>query len=108
MRMLSLGNAFASDDIIAFDKRVADTLRSAGLLGASELVQYVAECKFDGLAINLRYERGRMVQAATRGDGQTGEDVPSNIPTLRSVHLRLAGSVPDVTNVRGWVLWPWA
>jgi DNA ligase (NAD+) len=104
VRMLSLGNAFASDDILAFDKRVADTLRSAGLLGATDLVEYAAECKFDGLAINLRYEQGRLVQAATRGDGQTGEDVTSNIRTLRSVPLRLAAQAPRVLEVRGEVL----
>jgi len=104
MRMLSLNNAFADEDIHAFDKRVADTLRSAGLLGESEPVRYVAEFKFDGLAINLRYERGSLAQAATRGDGQTGEDVTSNIRTLRSVPLRLAPGCPDVLEVRGEVL----
>jgi DNA ligase (NAD+) len=104
MRMLSLGNAFEDDDIRAFDKRVADTLRSAGLLGESDQVDYDVEFKFDGLAINLRYEQGRLVQAATRGDGQTGEDVTSNIRTLRSVPLRLAPGFPDVLEVRGEVL----
>ncbi|HEU0231610.1 MAG TPA: NAD-dependent DNA ligase LigA [Burkholderiaceae bacterium] len=104
IRMLSLGNAFEDDDIHAFDKRVAETLRSAGLLGETDLVEYAAEFKFDGLAINLRYEQGRLAQAATRGDGQTGEDVTSNIRTLRSVPLRLAPGFPDVLEVRGEVL----
>ncbi|HEY9279333.1 MAG TPA: NAD-dependent DNA ligase LigA [Eoetvoesiella sp.] len=104
MPMLSLGNAFSADDIQAFDKRVADTLRDSGLLKADNVVEYVAEFKFDGLAISLRYEQGRLVQAATRGDGRTGEDVTSNIRTLRSVPLKLHGDYPDVLEVRGEVL----
>ena len=102
--MLSLGNAFAREDIVAFDKRVTDTLRAAGMVGADGQVEYMAECKFDGLAISLRYEQGRLVQAATRGDGQVGEEVTSNIRTLRSVPLKLRGDVPDVLEVRGEVL----
>ena len=102
--MLSLGNAFSADDILAFDKRVADTLRDSGLLGPGDLVEYMAEFKFDGLAISLRYEQGQLIQAATRGDGRTGEDVTSNIRTLRSVPLKLRGDFPDVLEVRGEVL----
>ncbi|NYT62255.1 NAD-dependent DNA ligase LigA [Alcaligenaceae bacterium] len=102
--MLSLGNAFDPEDILAFDKRVSDTLSGAGLIAEDGQVEYVAELKFDGLAVNLRYEQGRLVQAATRGDGQTGEDVTNNIRTLRSVPLRLTGDVPQVLEVRGEVL----
>ena len=102
--MRSLGNAFSEEDILAFDKRVADTLRGAGLLAEGGHVEYMAEFKFDGLAINLRYEGGVLVQAATRGDGQVGEDVTSNIRTMRSVPLRLHGQAPDVLDVRGEVL----
>lgn len=102
--MLSLGNAFDAAEVIAFDKRVQDTLRGAGMLGPNEQVLYQAEYKLDGLAINLRYEEGRLVQAATRGDGQTGEDVTSNIRTLRSLPLRLRGDYPDVLEVRGEVV----
>ncbi|OWT56689.1 NAD-dependent DNA ligase LigA [Candidimonas nitroreducens] len=102
--MLSLGNAFDAEDVRAFDKRVSDTLREAGLLGLDEPVRYVAEFKFDGLAISLRYERGRLVQAATRGDGRSGEDVTANIRTLRSVPLVLSGDSPEVLEVRGEVL----
>lgn len=104
VRMLSLGNAFQSDDILAFDKRVSDILRGAGLIGSDGQVEYVAELKFDGLAVSLRYEQGRLVQAATRGDGQTGEDITSNVRTLRSVPLKLSGDYPDVLEVRGEVL----
>jgi DNA ligase (NAD+) len=64
----------------------------------------MAEFKFDGLAISLRYEQGQLVQAATRGDGRTGEDVTSNIRTLRSVPLKLRGDFPAVLEVRGEVL----
>jgi DNA ligase (NAD+) len=102
--MLSLGNAFTADDIVAFDKRVGDTLRDAGMVKPEGRVEYVAELKFDGLAVSLRYEQGRLVQAATRGDGQTGEDITGNIRTLRSVPLKLTGAYPDVLEVRGEVL----
>lgn len=101
--MRSLGNAFDPEDVQAFDKRVSDTLRDAGMAGVAG-VEYVAELKFDGLAVSLRYEQGRLVQAATRGDGQTGEDITSNIRTLRSVPLRLKEGYPQVLEVRGEVL----
>ena len=102
--MRSLGNAFELDDVQSFDRRVGDTLREAGLLAADQLVQYAVELKFDGLAVSLRYEQGRLVQAATRGDGQTGEDITSNMRTVRSVPLSLIGPYPDVLEVRGEVL----
>jgi len=104
--MLSLGNAFEAEDVQAFDKRVADTLRAASKLSGTEQVHYFCELKLDGLAINLRYERGALVQAATRGDGQTGEDVTSNIRTIKSIPLRLTGEpheLPEVLEVRGEV-----
>jgi len=102
--MLSLNNGFAEEDVAAFDKRVCDTLRGAGLLGPSEAVRYYCELKLDGLAISLRYEKGRLVQAATRGDGQTGEDVLSNIRTIKAIPLTLRGHAPEVLEVRGEVL----
>lgn len=76
--MLSLNNGFADEDIIAFDKRVAD------MLGHTP-VEYACELKFDGLAISLRYDNGIFVQAATRGDGATGEEVTENVRTIRSI-----------------------
>lgn len=103
VRMLSLGNAFEAEDVQDFDERVAGTLREAGLLGDG-VVEYVAEYKFDGLAVSLRYEGGLLVQAATRGDGQTGEDITANMRTVRSVPLRLTGPAPAVLEVRGEVL----
>lgn len=103
--MRSLGNAFESDDVRAFDRRNAETLTAAGLLPADGRVEYMAELKFDGLAVSLRYEAGRLVQAATRGDGQTGEDITANVRTVRSVPLRLRGErLPEVLEVRGEML----
>jgi DNA ligase (NAD+) len=104
--MLSLGNAFEAQEVYAFDKRVSDTLRAAGKLSADASVAYFCELKLDGLAISLRYERGLLVQAATRGDGQTGEDVTTNIRTIKAIPLRLTGdpeTIPDVLEVRGEV-----
>jgi DNA ligase (NAD+) len=97
--MLSLSNGFAEQDIVAFDRRVQDGL------GKSGDVEYCAELKFDGLAINLRYLNGVLSEAATRGDGSTGEDVTPNVRTIATVPLRLAGEqVPEVLDVRGEVL----
>lgn len=101
--MLSLDNGFESDDVRAFDRRVTDSLRDSGLLGLTEQVAYLAEYKFDGLAVSLRYEHGQLVQAATRGDGQQGEDVTHNIRTLHSVPLELKPGAPRVLEVRGEV-----
>ncbi|MDP2112270.1 MAG: NAD-dependent DNA ligase LigA [Thiobacillus sp.] len=85
----------------AFDARVRKEL---GLSDADPAVEYAAELKFDGLAINLRYENGVLVQAATRGDGETGEDVTQNIRTVKAIPLRLnAESPPAVLEVRGEV-----
>ena len=96
--MLSLNNGFADDDIDNFDRRVREGLETRD-------VAYNAELKFDGLAISLRYENGRFVQAATRGDGYTGEDVTANIRTVRVIPMRLHGdAVPAVLEVRGEVL----
>ena len=102
--MLSLNNGFADEDIVAFDKRVADALGK--LEGAAVgAVEYAAELKFDGLAISLRYVDGVFFQASTRGDGATGENVTENVRTIRSLPLRLKGKrVPKVLDVRGEVL----
>ena len=97
--MLSINNGFSEDDIRAFDRRVSEGL------GQSGDVEYACELKFDGLAINLRYVDGVLVQAATRGDGSTGEDVTANIRTIRSIPLRLRTEhPPKIMDVRGEVL----
>src|SRR5450830_1858260 len=84
----------------AFDARIR---RELGLGEGGEPVEYVAELKFDGLAMNLRYEGGVLVQAATRGDGELGEDVTSNIRTIGQIPLRLPAGAPPVLEVRGEV-----
>ncbi|WP_157272197.1 NAD-dependent DNA ligase LigA [Azohydromonas aeria] len=84
----------------AFDARVR---RELALTEADPPVAYVAELKFDGLALSLRYEAGVLVQAATRGDGETGEDVTQNIRTIGQIPLRLTGDAPPVLEVRGEV-----
>lgn len=97
--MLSINNGFADEDIIAFDRRVSETLKAGGE------VEYAAELKFDGLAINLRYEDGVLVEAATRGDGVNGENVTASIRTVRAIPLRLhAAQPPRIIDVRGEVL----
>ncbi|MYN41195.1 NAD-dependent DNA ligase LigA [Duganella sp. FT109W] len=97
--MLSLNNGFSDEDIENFDRRVREGLDTAAL------VEYAAEVKYDGLAINLRYIDGLLVQAATRGDGYTGEDVTANIRTIRSIPLRLkTANPPAILDVRGEVL----
>jgi len=101
--MLSLANAFDDEEVAAFDRRVTDLLRAAGRLDASGGVEYFCELKLDGLAMSLRYESGLLVQAATRGDGQTGEDVTANVRTIRSIPLKLNQGAPEVLEVRGEV-----
>ena len=100
--MLSLSNAFDDDAVRGFDRRIRELLAEAGVDPSG--LRYSAELKYDGLAVSLRYERGRLVRAATRGDGAIGEDVTANIRTIRAVPLHLAGAVPEVLEVRGEVL----
>lgn len=95
--MLSLGNAFNEEDLKDFDRRVREGLDV-------EEVTYVCELKIDGLAISLRYENGYFVQGATRGDGTTGEDITSNLKTIRSIPLRIDDDNP--IEVRGEAYMP--
>ncbi|HEY7993858.1 MAG TPA: NAD-dependent DNA ligase LigA [Candidatus Eremiobacteraceae bacterium] len=94
--MLSLGNAFGADELRTWNERVLKLLKG-------ERIAYVAELKIDGLAISLRYEGGTFVSGATRGDGSVGENVSSNLRTIRSIPLRLTGKSPRVLEVRGEV-----
>jgi len=96
--MLSLDNAFGVDELEAFDQRVRR------FLGGEEGVEYFAELKLDGVSLSLRYEGGVLARAATRGDGETGEDVTPNAKTVRGVPLRVTGDAPDVMEVRGEVV----
>jgi len=100
--MTSLDNAMSREELEAWGARVAKGL-------GGETVRYVCELKIDGLAMSIRYERGRYVQAATRGDGRVGEDVTANVATIRTVPARLADGgmpVPSVLEVRGEVYMP--
>jgi len=97
--MLSLANAFEEDELISFGKRISE------IVGKKiDEMEFIAEPKLDGLAISLRYENGKLVQGATRGDGERGEDVSQNIRTIKSIPLLLVGkNVPAVLEVRGEV-----
>jgi len=119
--MLSLQNAFTDEEVVGFDRRVREALDASAT--EQDALRYCCELKFDGLAVNLRYEAGRFVRGATRGDGSTGEDVTANLRTIRAIPLHLRGaenpaarasahasshgqpaSVPSVLEVRGEVL----
>ncbi|MGA9078312.1 MAG: NAD-dependent DNA ligase LigA [Acidimicrobiales bacterium] len=107
VRMMSLDNVFSLEEFQAWGERVERLLAAAP--GAAAPVRYVCEPKIDGLAVSLRYERGRLVQAATRGDGMTGEDVTANVRTIRAIPETLAlapRDVPAVLEVRGEVYLP--
>src|SRR3990167_3088727 len=99
--MLSLDNAFTEDEVVAFDQRLRERLKT------HTKIEYCCEPKLDGLAVSLRYENGLLVQAATRGDGNTGEDVTDNIKTIKMIPLHLRGNhLPHVLEVRGEVYMP--
>jgi DNA ligase (NAD+) len=103
--MLSLGNAFADDEVAEFVARVRRFLG----LGTQQPVEVVAEPKIDGLSISLTYDKGRLALAATRGDGEEGENVTANVRTIRQVPQRLTGKgVPDRIEVRGEIYLPHA
>lgn len=95
--MFSLGNTYSREDIIEFDMRIRKTVGQA--------VEYFCELKYDGTAISLTYERGQLLRGITRGDGMRGDDVTSNILTIKSIPLRLQGAGwPSVFEIRGEVM----
>jgi len=97
--MLSMDNTYNAEDLRDFDERVAK-----GLGGKD--YDYVVELKIDGVAMSLRYEQGVLTLGVTRGDGEKGDNVTSNIKTIKAIPLRLTGDVPDVLEVRGEVYMP--
>ncbi|HEX3409895.1 MAG TPA: hypothetical protein VHS07_06415, partial [Candidatus Binataceae bacterium] len=103
-QMLSLANAMDADEMLKFDQRIKRFLKNDGD------IEYVAEVKLDGLAVELIYEDGRLTAASTRGDGLNGEDVTPNIRTIKSVPLRLLkparAPMPKLLEVRGEVIFP--
>ncbi|MFI9288874.1 NAD-dependent DNA ligase LigA [Streptomyces werraensis] len=99
-RMLSLDNTFNDEDLAAWADRIHREL-------GDQTYHFLCELKVDGLAVNLTYERGRLVRAATRGDGRTGEDITPNVRTIAEIPDRLKGDkVPDVVEIRGEVYFP--
>ena len=98
VRMLSLGNAFSDSDVLDFDARIRKYLG----MGPKDPLTYIAEPKIDGLSLSLRYEKGELIYAATRGDGETGENVTNNARTVDDIPESLKGA-PDVLEVRGEV-----
>ena len=109
--MLSLGNAFAQEQVLDFAQRAEQALAvdtpSQDLFSSSAQVTYCCEPKLDGLAVSIIYQDGVLIQAATRGDGQTGEDITANVRTIRNVPLKLQGTGwPATLEVRGEVYMP--
>jgi len=91
--MLSLGNTYSREELAAFADRVRKVI--------DEPVEYVCELKYDGVAISLTYEQGRLMRALTRGDGVTGDDVTSNVRTIRSIPLQLSGNLQTTLKSAG-------
>ena len=99
--MLSLENAFSEKEVLAFNKRIQDRLAT------DKTIEYSCEPKLDGIAVSLSYERGKLIRAATRGDGNLGEDITLNIRTILSIPLQLRGAdYPESLEVRGEVYIP--
>jgi len=96
--MLSLGNTYSEEEIMDFDGRVRK------LIGVNP--EYVCELKYDGIAIGLTYRNGKLVQALTRGDGTQGDDVTTNVKTIKSIPMNLWGDFPDEIEIRGEVFMP--
>jgi len=103
--MLSLSNSYNKEDMEDFDRRVREGLGLENDLFGSE-VEYVCELKFDGLSIGLTYADGKLTQAVTRGDGVQGDDVTTNVKTIKSVPLQLKGNYPKEFEIRGEIFFP--
>jgi len=103
--MLSLDNAFTTEDLLAFDQRIKDRLKT--ILKNTDDMEYACEPKLDGIAVSLLYIEGILVRGATRGDGKTGEDITANVRTIGSIPLKLRGKgYPKKLEVRGEIYMP--
>jgi len=96
--MLSLGNTYSIEEVAEFDRRVQNALL--------QKAEYVCELKYDGVAISLVYENGKLLRAVTRGDGIQGDDVTQNVKTIKAIPLKLFGDYPDLLEVRGEIILP--
>lgn len=99
-RMYSLDNTYSKEELEDWEKRLYK------VLGESAVIEYVCELKYDGASISIRYEKGILKQAVTRGDGFQGDDVTTNIKTIQSVPLKLKGDYPEVFDIRGEIILP--
>ena len=99
-QMLSLSNTYTEEEILEFDQRARKL--------TDENFEYVCELKFDGVSISLTYEKGLLVKAVTRGDGEKGDDVTANVKTIKSIPLQLKGDYPDEFEIRGEILLPFS
>jgi DNA ligase (NAD+) len=103
--MLSLSNSYNKEDLVDFDRRVRDGLELGNDLFSTG-IDYVCELKFDGLSIGLTYKDGKILQAVTRGDGVQGDEVTTNVKTIRSIPLKLKGNYPEEFEIRGEIFMP--
>ena len=97
-RMLSLGNTYSSEELYDFDKRITKLVETD--------IEYVCELKYDGVSISLTYENGELAQALTRGNGTEGDDVTTNVKTIKSIPLKLNGDFPNSFEIRGEIFLP--
>lgn len=104
--MLSLSNTYNREDIIEWESRVHKGLGAGIDLFSTVEIEYVMELKYDGLAISLTYENGKLIRGVTRGDGETGEDITPNVRTIRAIPLQLRGNHPGAFEIRGEVFMP--
>lgn len=104
--MLSLSNSYSEEDVVDFDRKVREGLGYQQAERFSAPVNYVCELKFDGLSIGLTYKDGKLLQAVTRGDGVQGDDVTTNVKTIKTVPLKLKGNYPPLFEIRGEIFLP--
>ena len=96
--MLSLSNTYSEEEIREWEARIKKT--------TDEPLQFVCELKYDGVAVGIRYEKGQLTRAVTRGDGSQGEDITTNVKTIRTIPLSLTGNFPDDFEIRGEIFMP--